>query len=776
MRTLPLVVLLCTLAGAQDGARPAFEAVLCQAWDAQSRPEGITDRFFADNASVRVVLRGATPAAGHRLMPSVMRKRDGEWVEVLRGNATVTDGKSNTFGLGFLLAGRAWAQEGGEFRFLVTWDDESEPLVDLPFTVALARRWALLVGISDYPPAGPGGGDLPASAKDAERMRDLLVGSFGFDASRITLVLDGEATSARLDRELTALADRAGPDDAVLFYYCGHGTQVPDLDGDEEDGWDEALATADPRPALLTTADSLKLVLSDDRIAELLARFKTRNVTVIFDSCHSGTAVRAGDEEEALLEGPGFRQGMRHDVGVGRQLVQMAEDADRTAPKGVAAGLDVDERYVFLSAARSWETGMTDPEGCFFSRHLREAMRTANGESWETLLDRVRPLVQASNPGQSPQALGAVRRFPFSLAEAPADAPYQRPSVAVVGAWRADQPNSIWVGGVKGQVALVSGMDSLYQENAGVVYDVYPDGATPGEGAAKGRVTLTGRMQAIQRPNMPPLSYAAATIDEGDVRRGDRLVPRTVKVPDARPSIGLTLLNNTPQNVVQQLQSVVRAVLGLLGKESGVRLVTSGSVAQLDYIVVPMMKDGVFLAGVYTPLSQNLGTCKGTPEEIAARVRELVVQRHAEYTRISRIANPSPPFRLRVVAEGGAGRREPGSELGVRGYAGRAADLSVFTALEGGPLSLAAKSDRALAPDEPFSFRIRTEAGRKGRLVVYVYATEKPWDVDAVAKAPPGGRADALLRELTKACPARGAPGALGTDGWASASLRIELR
>jgi len=315
-------------------------------------------------------------------------------------------------------------------------------------------------------------------------------------------------------------------------------------------------------------------------------------------------------------------------------------------------------------------------------------------------------------------------------------------------------------------------MDSLYQENARVVYDAYGEGAS----TPNGRVTLSGKLQVIQRTDASPLAYASATIDEGTVSRGDRLIPRSVPVPQPRPSIGLCFFNNATPALIQQLQGVVNAVLGLLGKESALRLVTSGSADQLDYVIVPTLVDGTFVASLFTPLSEQVGTCKGTPQEIATMLRDFVVQRHSEYTRINRIHNPSPSFRLRTVLDGGEGRRAPGSKVTCRGYTGVPAYLYAFAAMEGGSARLVAASDSPLKPDVPFNFDVVTEAGRKGRMVVRVFATERPLDKAALLRASAGSRADVLLEQLAKACPARDAAGALGSDGWASDALWIELR
>lgn len=772
MRYLLALLTCASIGGAQDAAKPHFTGTLCQGWDQRLTPEGPTNTFVTDNASVRLVYRADTPiAAGHRLTAAVF---EGDRM-VLRGDPYTTPGKSNLFGTGFLVAGNPRLQNGGSFRFRVYWDDDPQPVIDLPFTVTVAKRWALLVGISDYPPAGhhPGDCDLPACDKDAQRMRDLLVNSFGFQKERIAMVLNLEATSARIDKELTELARRAGPDDAVLFYYCGHGTQIPDLDGDEADGWDEALDTADVRPKLMTTEDHLETVLSDDRIAELLAQFKTKNVTVIFDSCHSGTAVRAGEKD--TIDADGFFVGMKQNLGFDRKLMEKAEDVERKNPKGVAQGLDIDQRYVFLSAAQAWETGMTSGRGCFFSAALREAMRTSNGQSWGELMTRIRPAVQRFNSGQAPQVTGAVRRYPFSLAEAPADAPYERPTVAVAGGWSPKEPNAVKLGATKGEIALVSGMASLYDENGGVAYDVYPDGSRF-TGTPKGRVVLTGQLQVIQRPGASPLAYASAQIFSGSVQKGDRLVPRSVVVPGARPSVGITFMRGTAQAAKQKMQAVVQAVIALLRKDPAVNMVTRGDVRTVDYIIVPAMKDGQFIASIYTPRSQFIGNCRGSASDVAANVREFVTKRHQQFTRVNRLSNTSPSLRLRVVLEGGVTLRRAGATVKFKGYVDRPAYLYAFVASEGGVTELVASSKSPLQPNLPFSFAMSMNPGFKGRAVTKVLATEKPLDLMKFNQTNAAHRADALFEALRKAFPAQAVGHVIATDGWADEAVWVEFR
>lgn len=70
----------------------------------------------------------------------------------------------------------------------------------------------------------------------------------------------------------------------VLTYGLGHGGQTPDLDGDEDDGYDEVIYPVDFRVAGH---------IVDDEMHRIMVRSLRPGVrlTAIFDSCHSGSAL-----------------------------------------------------------------------------------------------------------------------------------------------------------------------------------------------------------------------------------------------------------------------------------------------------------------------------------------------------------------------------------------------------------------------------------------------------------------------------------------------------
>ena len=136
------------------------------------------------------------------------------------------------------------------------------------------RRVALCVGIDDYPDA-PLAGCVADAKLSARTLR-----ARGFD--EVTELHNGKATR---DRLLGALRTRIGarrPGDVVVFQFAGHGTQLPDTDGDER--LDEALCAIDYADGGFVVDDDVRRVFAD-----LPAGV---NLTCFIDCCHSATVMR----------------------------------------------------------------------------------------------------------------------------------------------------------------------------------------------------------------------------------------------------------------------------------------------------------------------------------------------------------------------------------------------------------------------------------------------------------------------------------------------------
>lgn len=143
---------------------------------------------------------------------------------------------------------------------------------------------ALCVGINDYPYDGS---DLNGCVNDAKAWADLLVDNYGFARTDVRLMLDSEATKANIMAVLRDLVTGSKSGDMLVFTNSSHGTYVEDKNGDEE-MYDEAMCPYD-------CADNL---IVDDELRDLFTKLqKGVSLTVISDSCFSGTVTRAAVSE-----------------------------------------------------------------------------------------------------------------------------------------------------------------------------------------------------------------------------------------------------------------------------------------------------------------------------------------------------------------------------------------------------------------------------------------------------------------------------------------------
>ncbi len=159
----------------------------------------------------------------------------------------------------------------------------------LPVVAPLAEQRALLVGVGKYSVPGI---DLPGIDLDLERMHETL-NLMGFKDSQIRELLDDKATSKNVIQEFEIwLKQGVSPEDRIVFYFSGHGSNTPDLNSDEPDGVDEVLVTHDVRRIRQNGKPALTGVVTDDKLASLIAGIPSNNIWIIVDACHSGTVSR----------------------------------------------------------------------------------------------------------------------------------------------------------------------------------------------------------------------------------------------------------------------------------------------------------------------------------------------------------------------------------------------------------------------------------------------------------------------------------------------------
>lgn len=150
---------------------------------------------------------------------------------------------------------------------------------------ASGTKRAVLIGINNFEAVR----DLSGTHNDVDSMLGVLVNRFRFERDNVRVLKDEKATYAAVkDAIYRDLILASGPNDIIVIYFSGHGSRAPDDDGDEADGWDETLLTSDAR------TDNV-YDIRDDEFGEWLQELsrRTPNVTVILDTCNSGTGARA---------------------------------------------------------------------------------------------------------------------------------------------------------------------------------------------------------------------------------------------------------------------------------------------------------------------------------------------------------------------------------------------------------------------------------------------------------------------------------------------------
>jgi hypothetical protein len=135
-----------------------------------------------------------------------------------------------------------------------------------------SNKVALLFGINDWPGSQ---NDLDFCINDIDLVQSKLPADF-----QIRRFVNSEVTRKRFKDELIYAINNSIAGDIIYLHYSGHGSRIPDVHGDETDGYDETLYLYDGN-------------LCDDDTGAILQTIPEGVIVVIFlDSCFSGTATR----------------------------------------------------------------------------------------------------------------------------------------------------------------------------------------------------------------------------------------------------------------------------------------------------------------------------------------------------------------------------------------------------------------------------------------------------------------------------------------------------
>ena len=201
--------------------------------------------------------------------------------------------------IGSLRAGQVIRITVWPARFVVANSTEMKRLLISLFLAILvtlptrAEKWALLIGINNYPnDISP----LRYCVADVEAFRQALVNMAGFKEDKIFLMTDQmtdqmEPTNINVIMRLGILAKQIQPEDTFVFYFSGHGIV--------NDGSSFLLAAN----SNTVTQDTLEMsAVPLDRVSKILSSVKAQQLLTVVDACRNNPETGRSDADNVLTD------------------------------------------------------------------------------------------------------------------------------------------------------------------------------------------------------------------------------------------------------------------------------------------------------------------------------------------------------------------------------------------------------------------------------------------------------------------------------------------
>ncbi len=134
--------------------------------------------------------------------------------------------------------------------------------------------------------------NIPGTQNDVLMIRHILLKE-GYKAANIIMLgvdKDHPATLDNIKKAFNEIGSKLKSNDKFIFYFSGHGFQLPDINKDEDDKLDEAMVLYDD-------------LLIDDEVNEIYKKmFGESQNTMIVDACHSGSSYKFKKEFFSIVE------------------------------------------------------------------------------------------------------------------------------------------------------------------------------------------------------------------------------------------------------------------------------------------------------------------------------------------------------------------------------------------------------------------------------------------------------------------------------------------
>ncbi|KAI8873165.1 peptidase C14, partial [Ramicandelaber brevisporus] len=258
-------------------------------------------------------------------------------------------------------------------------------------------RKAVLIGIN-YPDSES---PLEGCWNDVANMQEYITEHWGFDEDNTMVLTDDQdpdselfPTRANILAAMEWLVEDAEPNSSLWLHFSGHGVQEDDDGNDEADGQDEAICPVDYEEAGTIIDDEMNRILVQ-KLPE------GARLTVIFDCCHSGSAL----DLPLIYDATGKRI-KQHKKKV-EDGVEISHDERNERKKGTASDV------IFFSGCQDNQTS-ADTEnkqvgktGALSYALLKTLQETEGEISYIDLLTAVRDHMKETDETQVPQLSSA---------------------------------------------------------------------------------------------------------------------------------------------------------------------------------------------------------------------------------------------------------------------------------------------------------------------------------------------------------------------------------
>ncbi len=169
-------------------------------------------------------------------------------------------------------------------------------------SVYAQSKRALLIGISDYPQNETNSWNNIHGTNDVDLISKTLKTQF----FKITTIINKSATASKIRKVLKRFPKSCELGDIIYLHFSCHGQPVEDLDGDEDDGWDEALVPIDALKEYQKGKYIGENHIVDDELNIYLNSIRKKVgpkgfVYVVVDACHAGSSFRGDEEEDSVI-------------------------------------------------------------------------------------------------------------------------------------------------------------------------------------------------------------------------------------------------------------------------------------------------------------------------------------------------------------------------------------------------------------------------------------------------------------------------------------------